>query len=260
VPLRQNEAMLIQRGLDSYDSGKNGEDCGAAHLDGAAVAMVHARMATAGRAHGGRLLGPATHWLGTTQHRPGEWPELKQKKQRCEYLHSSIVPLAQRLDKAGLLCSPEHRPAGPHGASPLCPIVTHNSAWTSAGWTRPGSNRRPPRCKRGALPAELRAHASSAASTALLVQTSGFQTENNPACTAGALPAELPPQKDRTAEKIPGRAGRRNRPARPRRSLFVVLQRDPQLVDRGVHRSQRIGTVPAEIVGRVLEVALGRLQ
>ncbi len=101
MPLRQNEGMLAQRGLDSHDGGQNGEDCGAAHLDGAAVAMVHARMATAGRAHGGRLLRHATHWLVMTQHRPGEWPELKQKKQRCEYLHRSIVALAQRLDKAG---------------------------------------------------------------------------------------------------------------------------------------------------------------
>ena len=92
--------MLIQRGLNSHDGGQNGEGCGAAHLDGAAIAMVHARVAAPGRAHGGRLLRHATHWLGMTQHRPGEWPELKQKKQRCEYLHSSIVALAQRRDKA----------------------------------------------------------------------------------------------------------------------------------------------------------------
>ncbi len=100
MPLRQSEAMLIQRGFDSHDGGQNGKDCGAAHLDRATVAMVHARVAGAGRAHGGRLLRHATHWLGMTQHRPGEWPELKQKKQRCEHLHSSIVALAPRLDKA----------------------------------------------------------------------------------------------------------------------------------------------------------------
>jgi len=79
--------MLIQRGLDSHDGGQYGKDCGAAHLDGAAVAVVHARVAAAGRAHGGRLLRHATHWLGMTQQGSGEWPELKQKKQRRECLH-----------------------------------------------------------------------------------------------------------------------------------------------------------------------------
>jgi len=61
--------------------------------------MVHARVATAGRAHGGRLLRHATHWLGMTQHRPGEWPELKQKKQRREWLHASIVAPPRQRDK-----------------------------------------------------------------------------------------------------------------------------------------------------------------
>ena len=35
------------------------------------------------------------------------------------------------------------------------PLVCPSDRW----WTRPGSNRRPPGCKPGALPAELRAHA-----------------------------------------------------------------------------------------------------
>ena len=85
--MRQNEGMLTQRGLDSHDGGQNGGDCGAAHLEGAAVAMVHARVAATGRAHGGRLLRHATHGLGMTQHRPGKWPELKQQEQRRECLH-----------------------------------------------------------------------------------------------------------------------------------------------------------------------------
>ena len=99
---RKRKAVLLVRRLEARHGGNDGDDCGAAHLDGAAVAMVHARVATAGRAHGGRLLRHAAHRLGMTQHRPGEWPELKQKKQRCEHLHSSILALAQRLDKAGL--------------------------------------------------------------------------------------------------------------------------------------------------------------
>jgi hypothetical protein len=103
--------MLTQRGFDSHDGGQNGEDCGAAHLDSATVAMGHAAVGAAGRRHGSRVLRHAAHWLGMTQHRSGKWPELKQKKQRCEHLHSSIVALAQWLDKAGLLCSPENRPA-----------------------------------------------------------------------------------------------------------------------------------------------------
>ena len=100
MPLRQNEGVLTRRGFDSHGGGQNGKGCGAAHLDGAAVAMVHARVATAGRAHGGRLLRHATHWLGMTQHRPGEWPELEQKKQRCEHPHCSIVAFAQPVNKA----------------------------------------------------------------------------------------------------------------------------------------------------------------
>jgi hypothetical protein len=79
--------MLTRRGIDSHDGGQNGDDCGAAHLEGAAVAMVHACVAATGRAHGSRLLRHATHWLGMTQHRPGEWPELKQQEQRRECLH-----------------------------------------------------------------------------------------------------------------------------------------------------------------------------
>jgi hypothetical protein len=76
--------MLTQRRLDSYDGRQNREDRGAAHLDSATVVMGHARVATAGRAHGGRLLRHATHWLRMTQHGPGKRSELKQQEQRRE--------------------------------------------------------------------------------------------------------------------------------------------------------------------------------
>ena len=61
--------------------------------------MVHTRVTAAGGGHGGGVLRHATTRLGMTQHRPGEWPELKQKKQRREWLHNSIVALARQRDK-----------------------------------------------------------------------------------------------------------------------------------------------------------------
>ena len=54
-------------------------------------------------------------------------------------------------------CPPEPpltRAGNPH-SQPARKTITHDHrVW----WTRPGSNRRPPGCKPGALPAELRAH------------------------------------------------------------------------------------------------------
>ena len=119
MPLRQNEGMLAQRRLNSRDGGQDGEDCGAAHLDGPAVAMVHPRVATAGRAHGGRLLRHTTHWPGMTQRRPGEWPELKQKKQRREHPHGSIVALALRRDKRWIKDVDSARASTPNAGPPL---------------------------------------------------------------------------------------------------------------------------------------------
>jgi hypothetical protein len=103
--------MLTQRGLDLHDGGQNGEDCRAAYLDSATVAMGHARVA-AGAGHGGGVLRHAAHWLRMTEHGSGQWPELKQEEQRRERLHHSIVALARRLDKANdrsptLICRSE---------------------------------------------------------------------------------------------------------------------------------------------------------
>jgi hypothetical protein len=78
--------MLIQRELDLHDGGENGEDRWVAYLDSATVAMRHARVAAARRAHGGRVR-HATHWLRMTEHGPEKRSELKQQEQCREYLH-----------------------------------------------------------------------------------------------------------------------------------------------------------------------------
>ena len=43
-----------------------------------------------------------------------------------------------------------------HPPIPRCPIPRSPSSGAGRWWSRPGSNRRPPACKAGALPAELR--------------------------------------------------------------------------------------------------------
>ena len=61
----------------------------------------------------------------------------------------SYRPFAVRGDRAVRAGNPHSQP------DPGKPGLGARPGW----WTRPGSNRRPPGCKPGALPAELRAHA-----------------------------------------------------------------------------------------------------
>ena len=75
-------------------------------------------------------------------------------------------------------------------------------SWSEKWWTRPGSNRRPPGCKPGALPAELRAHINGTdASLGARFQSIAMLSHGShslslaetgpPGCKPGALPAEL---------------------------------------------------------------------
>ena len=79
--------MLIRCGLNSYDGGKHGGGCGAAQLDRATVAMVHARVPAARRGYRAWVRRHATGHMGMAQRRPGQRPELKQKEQSRENLH-----------------------------------------------------------------------------------------------------------------------------------------------------------------------------
>lgn len=97
---RQHEAVRRQLRFHSHHGGKYGGGRSAANLDSAAVAVLHAPVAAARRAHGCRVLRHATARLGMTQQGRGQGPELKQEEERAEELHDhAIVALVQQLDK-----------------------------------------------------------------------------------------------------------------------------------------------------------------
>ena len=70
------------------------------------------------------------------------------------------VPQRRKQDRVGRASNAKRRPArvdGGHANHLENPTQVSTRPGTS-GWSQPGSNRRPPRCQRGALPAELWPH------------------------------------------------------------------------------------------------------
>ncbi len=71
----------------------------------------------------------------------------------------AVGSTASRTDSTAASGSPKVRPTESHGSARFGGNHRSSSVTTSASrtWARPDSNRRPSRCKRGALPAALRA-------------------------------------------------------------------------------------------------------
>ena len=75
--------------------------------------------------------------------------------------------------------------------------VSRGPAFEMKWWAMTGSNRRPPRCKRGALPAELIAHGGASVILGGAAECKGaLESKRRPRDTRPALHDILPPSVD----------------------------------------------------------------